>query len=339
MMPRSFRLKELMSAELARIHNLVRPYTEKNDLRALWEVLSTLIVFVPLGILLYCYRDHVVIWWLGSIPAALLLVRLFSLGHEAGHAALFRSRRTNQWIGRFLALVSLIPYGCWHRMHYVHHQSIGKVGGDHEGYMWLMTKQEYRSCSRVQRVLYRMYHHPITLFVVGPILQFVILYRWAGSGVTAADRKSIRMTNLALAGIVLVISGTIGIGPFLHAFLPMYVLAAAIGSWLFFIQHVTEKTYWATDGTWDKKGALLGGSTFYDLPPVLRWCIANSGYHPLHHLNAGIPCYRLRECWEAHSDVFSGCPRITLRESLRHFRLALWDEEKNRMVGFDLAGR
>ncbi len=132
-----------MSTDLAHIHDLVRPYTEKNDLRAFWEVASTLALFIPLVILLYVYRDHPAMW-LGSIPGALMLVRLFSLGHEAGHAALFRSRRANQWIGRFLALFSFIPYGCWHRMHYVHHQRIGKVGGDHEGYMWIMTRQEYR---------------------------------------------------------------------------------------------------------------------------------------------------------------------------------------------------
>ena len=245
----------------------------------------------------------------------------------------------NQWAGRFLALFSLIPYGCWHRMHYVHHQRIGKVGGDHEGYMWIMTKQEYRACGRAQRLLYRLYHNPVTLFVIGPILQFVVLYRWAGSGATPADRKSIRLTNLTLLAFVLLIGCTIGIGPFLHAFGPMCVLAAGMGSWMFFAQHMTEATYWAPGASWDKKGALLRGSTFYDLPPVLRWCIANAGYHPLHHLNAGIPCYRLRECWEAHADVFAGCPLITLLQSLRNFRLALWDEERSRMVTFATAAR
>ena len=73
-----------MAADLAQIHDAVRPYTSKNDLRAAWEVLSTLLVLIPLGIALYQLRDNTAVWLLGSIPGALMLVRMFSLGHEAG---------------------------------------------------------------------------------------------------------------------------------------------------------------------------------------------------------------------------------------------------------------
>lgn len=323
-----------MPADLAHIHDAVRPYTEKNDLRAAWEVLSTLLVLIPLGVAIYQFRDHAAFWLLASIPGALLLVRMFSLGHEAGHAALFKRRATNVWVGRFLALFSLIPYGCWHRMHYVHHQRIGQIDTGHEGYMWLMTRKEYDAASRVQRVLYRAYHHPVTLFVIGPILQFVVFYRWTGTGATAADHRSIRVTNVVLAFLALVIHATIGMGSFVYAFAPMCILAAGLGSWMFFTQHMTPATYWAAGSQWERRDALLRGSTFYDLPAVLRWCIANAGYHPLHHLNAGIPCYRLRACWNAHAEFFAGCRRVTLLESLRNFRLALWDDERQRMVAF-----
>jgi omega-6 fatty acid desaturase (delta-12 desaturase) len=321
-----------MPPDLAHIHDAVRPYTSKNDLRAAWEVLSTLLVLIPLGIALYQFRDHTAFWLLGSIPGALMLVRMFSLGHEAGHAALFRSRRTNLWVGRFLALFSLIPYGCWHRMHYVHHQRLGQIHDAHEGYMWLMTRRQYAAASRVQRALYRAYHHPVTLFAIGPILQFVVFYRWTGTGATAADHRSIRVTNVVIVSLALLVHLTIGLGSFVYAFAPMCVVAAGMGSWMFFTQHMTAHTYWAEDDAWDRKDALLRGSTFYDLPAPLRWCIANAGYHPLHHLNAGIPCYRLRECWEAHAAFFAGCRRVTLLESLRNWRLAVWDEDGKRMA-------
>jgi omega-6 fatty acid desaturase (delta-12 desaturase) len=322
-----------MPADFAHIHAAVRPYTEKNDLRAAWEVLSTLLVLIPLGIALYQLRDNTALWLLGSIPGALLLVRMFSLGHEAGHAALFKSRATNLWVGRFLALFALIPYGCWHRMHYVHHQRLGQLDLSHEGYMWLLTRRQYEASPRTQRMLYRLYHHPVTLFVIGPILQFVVFYRWIGIGATEADRRSIRATNAVIASIALVIHATLGLGSFVYAFGPMCIVAAGLGSWMFFTQHMTPTTYWAADD-WERRDALLRGSTYYDLPAPLRWCIANAGYHPLHHLNAGIPCYRLKQCWDAHAAFFAGCQRVTLLDSLRNFRLALWDEERKGMAGF-----
>ena len=321
-----------MPPDLAHIHDAVRPYTSKNDLRAAWEVLSTLLVLIPLGIALYQFRDNTAFWLLGSIPGALMLVRMFSLGHEAGHAALFKGRKVNLWVGRFLALFSLIPYGCWHRMHYVHHQRLGQIHDAHEGYMWLMTRGEYDKASRLTRALYRTYHHPLTLFGIGPILQFLVFYRFPGKQATAADRRSIRATNIVIVMMASVIHATIGLGSFVYAFAPMCILGAGLGSWMFFAQHMTDSTYWAEGADWQRKEALLQGSTFYDVPAIFRWCIANAGYHPLHHFNAGIPCYRLRECWEAHGEFFAGCRRVTLMDSLRNWRLAVWDEDGKRMA-------
>jgi omega-6 fatty acid desaturase (delta-12 desaturase) len=318
---------------LAHIHEAVRPYARKNDWRALWEVASTFFVFVPLAILLYQHRENIAALAIGSVVNALFLVRIFCLTHEAGHGALFTSRKTNKWVGRFLAFFALVPYSCWQRMHHVHHRHVGKLGNDHEGYLWIITKQEHLALNRWQRAIYRIYHHPMALFAVGPILQFALVYRWPGIAKTPSDRRSIHATNLFLAAVLLVVHLTLGLSSFALAFGPMCIIAAGIGSWLFFIQHVSEDTYWSSDTTWDRTGALLRGSTFYDLPAPMRWFIANAGYHPLHHLNAGIPCYALRQCWEANSQLFEHCPRLTLRQSLRMFRLRLWDEEQQRMTG------
>jgi omega-6 fatty acid desaturase (delta-12 desaturase) len=318
---------------LAHFHEALRPFARKNDRRALWEIVSTFLVFVPVSILLYRHRHDMAALALGSVLEALLLVRIFCLGHEAGHAALFTGRRTNKWVGRFLALFALVPYTCWHRMHHVHHRHVGKLGNDHEGYLWIITKQEYLARGRWQRAAYRIYHHPLVLFAIGPILQFALAYRWPGIARTAADTRSIHATNLVLAAALVAVHLTIGIGAFAFAFLPACIIAAGIGSWLFFIQHVAEDTYWSSDTSWDRTGALLRGSTFYDLPAFLRWFIADACYHPLHHLNAGIPCYALRQCWEANSKLFEHCPRLTLRQSLGMFRLRLWDEERQRMTG------
>ena len=98
-----------------------------------------------------------------------------------------------------------------------------------------------------------------------------------------------------------------------------------------------SETNWARGADWELQTGALHGSSHYDLPPVLRWFTANIGIHHVHHLASRIPCYRLREALRAHPDL-RGVSRLTLMESFRCLRLALWDEDQQRLVGFRDAG-
>ena len=66
---------------------------------------------------------------------------------------------------------------------------------------------------------------------------------------------------------------------------------------------------------------------------MLRWFTANIGIHHLHHLCSRIPCYRLGEALREHPEL-QDVSRLTLKESLRCLGLALWDEDRRRLVGF-----
>jgi omega-6 fatty acid desaturase (delta-12 desaturase) len=72
------------------------------------------------------------------------------------------------------------------------------------------------------------------------------------------------------------------------------------------------------------------------LPPVLRWFTANIGVHHVHHLASRIPFYRLGEVMR-DIPALATCSRLTVRESLRTLRLALWDEEARRLVPWSAA--
>jgi omega-6 fatty acid desaturase (delta-12 desaturase) len=77
----------------------------------------------------------------------------------------------------------------------------------------------------------------------------------------------------------------------------------------------------------------MEGSSFYDLPAVLRWFSGNIGYHHVHHLAPRIPNYRLKECFDAVPALQAKRP-LTIRKSLSGIRLKLWDEEHGELVGF-----
>lgn len=140
-------------------------------------------------------------------------------------------------------------------------------------------------------------------------------------------------TNLAIAIVAAVLISLIGVGPFLLVHLPIALLAGSAGVWLFYVQHQFEETFWAHHGEWSFYEAALRGSSFYDLPTILRWFTANIGVHHVHHLCSRIPYYRLPQTLQDNPDL-RRVGRLTLLHSFRCVRLALWDESRNRLVSF-----
>ena len=140
-------------------------------------------------------------------------------------------------------------------------------------------------------------------------------------------------TNLAIACVVVGMCALVGIQEFLLVQLPITLLAGSVGVWLFYVQHQFEDAYWARQGGWSFHAAALQGATHYDLPRVLRWFTANIGIHHVHHLVSKIPSYRLGEALADHPEL-RDVGRLTPAQSLKCFRLALWDEESRRLVTF-----
>jgi len=140
-------------------------------------------------------------------------------------------------------------------------------------------------------------------------------------------------TNLAMAAII--IGGIYWLGwlPFLVTYLCITCIAAAIGVWLFYVQHQFEDVMWDTDENWQVHDAALYGSTHYDLPPVLRWLTANIGIHHVHHLYARIPYYNLSKILKAHPKL-GEIRRLTLLESFKTVRLKLWDAKERKLVTY-----
>jgi omega-6 fatty acid desaturase (delta-12 desaturase) len=173
------------------------------------------------------------------------------------------------------------------------------------------------------------------MFGIGPAYLFFLRHRMPFKKMRQGWRSwaNLIATNLGIAAFAAVCIWLIGAGPFLAVHLPVMLLAASIGVWLFYIQHQFEAVVWSRDPDWSlPEGALLG-SSHYDLPALFRWFTANIGIHHIHHLSSRIPFYRLREALHDHPQLQT-VGRVTLGESLRGIRLALWDESKQKLVSF-----
>jgi omega-6 fatty acid desaturase (delta-12 desaturase) len=270
-----------------------------------------------------------------AVPAAGFLVRLFMIQHDCGHGAFFHHRLANDWVGRVLGVLTLTPYDFWRRTHAIHHSTSGNLDRRGIGDIDTLTVGEYLALSRWRRLCYRVYRHPIIMFGLGPAYLFVVQHR-VPSGLMRAGWQpwlSAMATNVAIAALVAIMIWLVGVVPFLLVHLPIVLLAASAGVWLFYVQHQFEDTKWARDSVWKLHEAALHGSSYYDLPSVLRWFTANIGVHHIHHLCSRIPYYRLPLVLRDYPSL-GVIGRLTLGQSFRCVRLVLWDEDQRRLVSF-----
>jgi omega-6 fatty acid desaturase (delta-12 desaturase) len=139
---------------------------------------------------------------------------------------------------------------------------------------------------------------------------------------------------MALLFVVAMASWTIGLQTYLLVQLPIILIAASLGLWLFYIQHQFENAYWVRHGSLDPMKVALEGSSYFKLPKILQWFTGNIGLHHIHHVRPNIPNYNLQQC---HDEIpaFHAVKAITLRTSLRSLQLGLYDEKNKQLVGFD----
>lgn len=268
------------------------------------------------------------------------LVRMFLIQHDCGHQSFFRSRAVNDWLGRFIGLFTLTPYDVWRRTHSIHHAHAGNLDQRGIGDVQTLTVAEYQARSRMGRLRYRLYRHPLVMFVFGPTYLFLLEYRLPLGLMTAGWRYwiSAMANNLVLAAAIAAMVAYGGWAAFFAIFLPTTVVACTIGVWLFFVQHQFEDTYWGREPDWQMHDAALMGSSHYRLPQPLRWLTANIGIHHVHHLYSRVPFYRLPEILRDYP-VLAEAQVLTIRESISCARLHLWDEAGKRLVSFREARR
>ena len=270
-----------------------------------------------------------------SVPTAAFLVRLFTIQHDCGHRSFFRSARLNDLLGHAIGVLTLTPHGYWRRAHNLHHATSGDLERRGIGDFHVLTVREYLALPRWRRLVYRIYRHPVVFLGIGPLYVFVIKYRlpldllrrYPGALV------SVMATNVSILGLMAGLVLWLGLAEALVVQAPIVFLSSAAGVWLFYVQHQFEQTSWTTTDSWDFHQAAVYGSSYYDLPQPLRWLTADIGIHHIHHLSSRIPNYRLRECLADHAELRE-IGRVTLRDSLRCVRLALWDESARRLVRF-----
>ena len=159
--------------ELRRSDFFIKPFLQRSDLRASWQLITTIAPVAGL-------------WWLVAIidqssisqplkcfaflPVlgllALFSSRAFSLMHDCGHGSLFRTRRLNRLVGFLLGVLNAIPQHPWSRDHAFHHRHNGNWEV-YRGPIDVLTLENFEALSKREKLIYAISRHWLMLFPGG----------------------------------------------------------------------------------------------------------------------------------------------------------------------------
>jgi omega-6 fatty acid desaturase (delta-12 desaturase) len=314
---------------------VVSKYNFPDNGKSWRQVINSVVPYISLWFAMY-YSLNISYWLtlLLSVLAAGFLVRIFIIFHDCGHGSFFKSDLLSRLVGIPLGLIVFTPYHRWHRDHKEHHATVGNLDKRGIGDVKTLTVVEYNKLSKWGKFGYRFYRNPLFLILIAPILLFLIQHRIPKTYMNIKQHIYVQLSNVAIiAGVFLLIWG-IGLKAFLQIQLPIIYIASVAGVWLFYVQHQFENVVWKRQAEWDYKTIALEGSSFYKLPRILQWFSGNIGFHHIHHLSPRIPNYKLEACHN-ENPIFQNIKSITFNASLKSLRLRLWDEQKQKLVGFN----
>ena len=306
---------------------------------SLWQIANSFIPYALISVILYSIPD--LPWWTKPILwilAAGFVVRIFIIQHDCGHGSFFKSRRANDLVGCIASVITLAPYAQWRRHHGQHHANWNNLDRRDSGldiYSTVLTVDEYAELSRLEKRRYRLMRNPAISLILLPSIVFLALYRipFDSPDSWRRERIGVHLTNVGILALFLALGFSFGFLRVLSAQVPIAIIAATVGVWLFSLQHRFEHTLWARKGDWSVTGAALQGSSYLKLPRILQWFTGNIGFHHVHHFNPRVPNYRLQRCHDA-SDDLRHAPVLSLWTGLKSWRYALWDEALSAMVPF-----
>lgn len=315
-----------------------RPFAGENRVRSWWYLWTALLVALS-ALTVSAVAPY---WWVklpAAIFGALAMVRGFIVYHDYMHGAILRKSRLAKVLMHAFGLLFLTPAYHWRISHNFHHANVGKIEGSNTGSYPVMTVEQWQRASIAERLFYRLARHPLTILTA-----YLTVFVFSNCLLPALRNPKKEWTGLlALAVHGGLVAGLWMLGAFWMAFwgwiLP-YAVATAVGAYLFYAQHNFPGMKIIAPGDWTMSEAALKSCSYLKLGPFMSWFTGDIGYHHVHHLNAGIPFYRLEEAMKALPEAQSPAgTSLHPRDIIACFRLKVWDETNQEMVSYRKARR
>jgi acyl-lipid omega-6 desaturase (Delta-12 desaturase) len=314
-------------------HKVVQEFRFSNNSKAVWVFLNSVVPYLALLVAAYLLSSFSYWYVLAlAIPTHFFHARMFIIMHDCGHHSFFKQRWANDWAGHFCGFFYLIPFLMWRELHNKHHLYQGRL--QKRGLsldVWTLTVREYRSASFFKRMAYRLYRNPFILFLMAPVILFVLIFRIPFEKFSASAVKNIFILDIVL--LLLFWKFNDLAFKVLSIAAPSLLISYFMASFLFYIQHQYEKTLWLTEEQNDNTWISLQGSSYVEMPRFLQWCYGNINFHNIHHLDVKIPMYHLEN---AQTRLSHQCflPKVSLQQALQSYQYKIWNPQSGRLEKF-----
>jgi acyl-lipid omega-6 desaturase (Delta-12 desaturase) len=288
-----------------RFQKLLAPFAKERGVAApiIWFCLDWLVLAVAIACLLVVES-----WWVrvfASLVAALWIARLFVIGHDACHGSYTPSKWLNGWIGRLAFLPSLTPYSLWELGHNLAHHGFTNLKG--RDYVWTpFSPHEFAHLSWIRRVLERVYRSG-----VGQGVYYMIEMWWKKLMFPSHKHVNHRRMTYTFDNLLVTAFAALWIGGLVYwgihsgrsvAVLLVFGFAVPFFVWnclmgfVIYVQHTHPRVAWYEKrDEWSANAGYATTTVHIKLRRPLDGLIHYILEHGAHHVNMGIPLYRLKE--------------------------------------------
>ena len=302
----------------AQIYDHVGKFYKPCQFTAIRSLFSTFFLYF----LTFSFEDHS--YFLKTLCLLLrtgLYVRIFVIMHDNGHEALFKGKWLNDICGIFVGSNIGVSYYNWKHRHNEHHKISNDLRYFQQGQSAPLCVSSFMKLKRYQQKIYLFFFSPVGMIFVLPPLYRVLnvvlmivtdqicLVLWLAISYYKFQYYSFWLDQAALQ------------------------LAALIGLFFFHIQHTFEDVKRRENITHLEQGLL--GASFLQVPNFLKYFTFGIEYHHIHHLNAKVPGYLLRQCHDAaereKKDYWWMVHRVGWKEIV-DIKYVLYDEKLDRLI-------
>jgi omega-6 fatty acid desaturase (delta-12 desaturase) len=285
-----------------------------------------------------------------NIPLlGLMLNRNFIVFHDCCHNSYTPNKQLNYIISHITgAIVMTSPN--WILDHHTHHITNGNIENKQHYFFnetILLTKKQMNSNSSLQQLCYRIYKNPLVFFTFVPILYFGIAQRFIYAvkkyrhphvfTQSFLEITCNHIINNVLSIICLYYMFKYGI---MYQYICGLILACSFSFIIFHNQHSYNPSYVVGTDNWSQRDSGLLGSSFIQIPYLLKYFYMGIEYHHIHHMNAKIPGYNLQKYHEeivSKSNMLDNTVKLSMRDCYNNLWLVLYDEDKKKYITFSEA--
>jgi omega-6 fatty acid desaturase (delta-12 desaturase) len=331
------------------LKQLLKPYEIKNNHLALFLFVMDYTIFF-IGQCLVVTQSSLLIKLLGCFIIFIASARLFIIGHDACHGCFTDNEKMNKWLGRFAFLPTMTVFRGWVLMHNTTHHGFTNLATTKD--LWIpISIDAYKSRSRFQQFLYRLFHSHIGLmffYIVEAFSWWRTLYipSIIGKNTTLLkfrfDSLFVLLTTMTWLVSFYVISNFTEQSYLLLlmlSFVIPFVLSNMSISFATYIQHTNQKVKWyKSESEWADSMPHITATVHVRFSDFVSAMLHHVMEHPAHHLDMAIPCYNLKAAQQKLEEVLA--EQIVIQDFSWKWYLEctrvckLYDFEKHEWVGF-----